>query len=906
MHDTGQPPAVASRMLSTKFFTPRLRPRQVSRTRLVERVEHGVETKLTLISAPAGYGKTTLLAEWLASARTSERDIAWLSLDVGDNHPQLFWLHLLAALQAIVPDAAPGAVAILQAPQPPPMAAVLPLLLNELGAISTDLVLVLDDYHVIDARDVQDDVAFLLEHLPPQLHLVIASRADPALPLARLRARGELVEIRAADLRFLPAEATTYLNEMMGLDLTAQDVALLEGRTEGWIAALQLAALSAQGREDVARFIGSFAGDHRYMVDYLVEEVLERQSEDVRGFLLETCILDRLSGPLCDAVTGRRSGKAMLEALDRVNLFVVPLDDRRHWYRYHHLFADVLRAHLVDWEPDRVPSLHLRASDWYERNGERDRAIRHAIAACDLLRAAGLVEREAEADMRAHQPDRLIAWLKSIPDELIRSMPVLGTYYAMALQGMGELERSASYLDDAERWLGESTESAARIVVDENGFAELESRIALARGYLTMAAGDLPKTRSLAYRALELLPEDEYHWRATAASLLALVHWARGELDAALPFHLTSLANMERAGDTVLALISAYNGAELQRARGHLADARKSHERGLQLALRHGHPTMPGTANLHFGLSEWWCEQDDIARATEELRQGELAVAPVPPSTPYRRLLAQARLQQTGGDIRGAIELLDEAEPLYIRTPVPNVRPLGAWRARLWLAQGRLAQALEWTRAEDLSVDDTLDYGREYQHLTLARVLIAQSRSERHVRGLRDADGLLQRLGEAADAGGRVGAKIEVLILRAIVCQSIDELPSALLHFQSALALAEPEGYVRTFVDEGEAVGELLSHAVAAGLGGAYARRLLAVCGRPAAAVVASGLAEPLTAREVEILRLVATGLQNQAIADHLVISLPTVKRHIANTYGKLGVSHRTAAVARATELRLL
>ena len=402
-------------LLETKLHIPRRRQGLVARPRLVDRLSRGAESALTLVSAPAGFGKTTLLADWLATVVADGRGAAWLSLDQRDNDPALFWTYLIAALKTAVPGLGGSALSLLESPQPP-MEVVLATLLNDLSAISNDVVMVLDDYHVIDARDVLDGMAFLLEHLPPQIHLVIASRADPALPLARLRGRGELVEIRAADLRFTPEEAAAYLNGVMGLGLTAEDVTALEGRTEGWIAALQLAALSMRGRDDVAGFIAGFAGDDRYIVDYLVEEVLQRQSDHVRHFLLQTSILDRLSGPLCDAVTGRDGGKAMLEALDRGNLFLVPLDDRRQWYRYHQLFADVLQAHLLDEQPDDVPELHRRASAWYEQNGEPSEAIRHALAAEDFERAADLVELAAPATRQYRQEVTLRRWLEALPD----------------------------------------------------------------------------------------------------------------------------------------------------------------------------------------------------------------------------------------------------------------------------------------------------------------------------------------------------------------------------------------------------------------------------------------------------------------------------------------------------------
>jgi LuxR family maltose regulon positive regulatory protein len=383
---------IAGPLLETKLYAPRLRPGLVARPRLIARMNRGAESKLTLISAPAGFGKTTLLTKWLPAARVAEKSVAWLSLDPSDNRASTFWTYLVAALQTVAPGVGARALSLLQRPQPPPIETVLATLLNELTAVPNDVALVLDDYHVVDAHDINDGMAFLLEHMPPQIHLVITTRADPALPLARLRARGELVEIRAADLRFTPDEAAAYLNEVMGLGLAASDVAALEERTEGWIAALQLAALSMQGRDDVAGFIAGFAGDDRYIVDYLVEEVLHRQPEHVRSFLLETSILARMTGPLCDAVTGQDGGKVALEALDRGNLFLVPLDDRRRWYRYHHLFADVLRARLLDERPGQVPELHRRACEWYEGYGDRPEAVRHAMAGGDFERAADLVE----------------------------------------------------------------------------------------------------------------------------------------------------------------------------------------------------------------------------------------------------------------------------------------------------------------------------------------------------------------------------------------------------------------------------------------------------------------------------------------------------------------------------------
>ena len=422
-----------SPLLETKLYIPKWRPGLVSRPRLVERMHQGIERKLTLVSAPAGFGKTTLLAEWLAATPASQRAAGWVSLDQTDNDPAFFWAYFITALQKVQSEIGESALSLLHSPQPPAIESILTTLINEINAIEDDFAFILDDFHVIDAQPVHGAIAFLLDHLPPQMHLVIASRSDPPLPLARLRGRGESTELRASDLRFTPDEAAAFLNGVMGLDLSAGDVAALETRTEGWIAGLQLAALSMQGREDVPGFIAAFSGDDRYIVDYLVEEVLQRQPKSIRSFLLQTSILDRLSGPLCDAVTGQEDGKGMLEDLERGNLFVVPLDDKRHWYRYHHLFADVLQAHSMEEQPDRVPILHGRASEWYEQNGLLSDAIRHALAAEDFERAAGLVELAFSATLSSRQDATLLGWLKALPDELFRTslcsaLATLGRY----------------------------------------------------------------------------------------------------------------------------------------------------------------------------------------------------------------------------------------------------------------------------------------------------------------------------------------------------------------------------------------------------------------------------------------------------------------------------------------------
>ncbi len=895
-------------MLATKFFAPRWRRQQVSRPRLAARIDG--DAKLVLLCAPPGFGKTTLLAEWLSG---KEEPVAWLSLDSTHDDPRTFWAYLVRAMQTARPGLGEAVAAFLDAQTLPPIETLISMLLNEVVALKDELLVVLDDYHVIENAAIHDGMAFLIEQAPETLRIIIASRADPPLHLPRLRARGELIEIRATDLRFSTEEAGAFFGSTMGVRLTPEQLSALEARTEGWIAALQLAALSMQGRDDTAAFIASFTGNDRYIVDYLVDEVLQRQGGTVREFLLRTSVLDRFNAPLCDAVTGEDNGKAILDRLERGNIFVVALDERREWYRYHHLFADVLRLHLEAESPELVPVLHQRASAWYEENGHRPEAIRSALAAKDFSRAACMVELEADTIARHHQPGRLVAWLRLIPDELIRSMPVLSVYYGLALQGMGALEESAARVADAERWLETNGNREAMLVTDPGGLALLASRVALCRGYLAMAASDAQGTTAFAMRALALLREDEHHWRGTGAALLGLAHWARGDLNAAQGPHSEGVESFERAGDSVLAVTSAYADAELMRARGRLTEAKERYERSVRLATAHPGPAKPAASNLLIGLSELLCEFNELGAAAARLEDAEaLGLAAGPPRTEYRYTMARARLLHAQGDFGGALNVLDVAEPLFLRGAIPNVRPLGAYRARLKLSQGRIDEVSEWARAEGLSPDDRTEYTREYLHLTLARVLIAIARREGGSREGESAIGLLERLRGSAERGGRLGAAVEALMLLGLAHEASGDHDAALKSLGGSLALAKPAGYIRTFVDEGEPMLDLLRGAVTEGTGGEYARRLLAAFGPQTGATVqkapsvAAGLAETLTARELEILRLVAAGMQNQAIADHLVISLPTVKRHIANVYGKLDVGTRTAAVARANQLKLL
>jgi len=847
--------------------------------------------------------------------------VAWLSLDASDNQPAPFWTYVIAALQAAAPKIGAQALSLLESPQQP-IQGVLATLLNELNAVPTGIVLVLDDYHVIDAPDIQDGMAFLLEHLPSQMHVVLATRADPALPLARLRGRGELVEIRSADLRFTPDEAAAYLNDLMGLDLTAPDIAALEGRTEGWIAALQLAALSMQGRDDIGGFIAGFAGDDRYIVDYLVEEVLQRQPEDVRRFLLETSILDRLSGPLCDAVTGRNGGKAVLDALDRGNLFLVPLDDRRRWYRYHHLFADVLRARLLDELPDRVPELHRRATEWYEQNGERSEAVSHALAAEDFERAADLIELAVPAVRQGRQEATMRRWLGAIPDELLAFRPVLSVHYAGTLLISGQLDGAEARLRDAERWLSPTAKGrdgppgppTAMVVVDEEEFRRLPASIAIYRAAQAQAIGDLVNAVDYARQVLDLVGEDDHLLRGAAAGFLGLAYWTRGDLEAAHGSWADCMASLQKAGHISDMTGCAIAMGDIRRTQGRLRDAMSTYEHVLQLTTEQGTHALRGAADMHVGMSEVLREQNDLDAARQHLQSsrdlGEhLGLA----QNPYRWCAAMARIREAEGDPVAALDLLDEAERLYVSDYFPNVRPIAAQKARLWIVAGRLDEALGWAREAGLSAKDDLSYLHEFEHITHARLLLAQSVRDRAGESMQRAKEFLERLMEAAEAGGRSGSLIEILLLLALAHQARGDLPAARPPLERALSLAEPEGYLRIVVGEGDPMAVLLRDAAKRGFAPPYVARLLSVLGevedRPPAASAGQtdqALIEPLSERELVVLRLLASDLDGPDIARELVVSLNTIRTHTKNIYAKLGVHDRRAAVRRAADLDLL
>jgi LuxR family maltose regulon positive regulatory protein len=876
-------------LLATKLHPPARRAAVVPRPRLTERL--GEPARLVVVVAPAGFGKTSVLAEWLADSDGGQA--AWLSLDDRDSDATQFWRYALTALERAHPGVASEALALLDA-APPSLETVLATLANALESRGAEVALVLDDYHVIESAAVHESVTFLVESLPPAARLVIASRIDPPLPLARWRARGELVELRADQLRFTPGESSVYLTETMGLELAAADAETLADRTEGWIAALQLAALSLEGRDQPSAFIADFAGDDRYIVDYLVEEVLRRQPDAVRAFLVQTSVLGRLSGDLCDAVTGVTGSAAMLEHLERANLFLVPLDAHRGWYRYHHLFAEMLRARLLAEARDSIPALHRRASDWFAEHGHLPDAVDHAIEAGAFDRAAQLIKAAMPGMQQQRQEVALAAWFARLPAELVRADPDLGVGFAGVLLSSGRTEGVERLLAEAEAAPGSSPDSIRAV----------RSGIALYRAAHALANGELEVADAQTETAMHLAQDGTHLDRGSAYGLRGLVLWARGDLENARNAWMTSLDALERAGHLSDVLGGSIAIGDILLAQARLHDAEQLYRRGLALAHT-STPPLRGAADMHTGLAEVLRERGDLEGAREQLRAAEaLGEHAGLPQNRHRRRMTTARLLQAQGQTAAALPLLDEAEALYTPDFFPEVQPIAALRARLLLASGRVTEARDSLRARRLDPDDPLDYLHEYAHVTLARLLLAEADDAESVaRGLR----LLDRLLAAAQAGGRRGVEIEVLVLRALAAQRAGHTVDALEGLVRAVALAEPEGYLRVFADEGEPLAHLVAALAKRSGATRYLRRLQAAAGAAASVPpAADGLVDPLSERELEVLRLLATDLSGPDIARHLVVSLNTVRTHTKNIYAKLGATSRREAVRRAGELGLL
>ncbi|HKF38302.1 MAG TPA: LuxR C-terminal-related transcriptional regulator [Ktedonobacteraceae bacterium] len=781
--------------------------------------------------------------------------------------------------------------------------------------LSTETVLVLDDYHFIEVQPIHDALTYLVEHLPAHVHLVLASRADPPLPLARLRARGALSELRGATLRFTVEETTIFLTEVMGLPLTAQQVAALQARTEGWIAGLQLAALSLQGRDEVAGFIDAFTGNHRYVVDYLLEEVLSRQPEDVQNFLLQTCILDRLCGPLCDAVRRGDDSQALLAHSERANLFLVALDEERRWYRYHHLFAEVLRTRLRQTHSVLVPELHHRASGWFEQHQLYDEAVAHALAVPDIEQAARLIEQHAWSTNFPSQFQTLLVWLNQLPETFIQTQPSLCLMHAVMLMLTHQLEWASTRIQDAERCLEQEMSAERRRII--------LSVIAASRCILARLLGDYERGVPLAQQALDLMPE-------TKETLLMLVYpsvlltaastyLVDGDMTPATERLVeATTASMRGLDNLPTTLRSISNLARFQLLQGRLRQAATTIEQMPHLASGHeGLHTLLNGADYSFLLGELLREWNQLERAKQQLEQAmdtDRGTMTAEAEMITRGYVALARLQQARGQSTQALQTLDAfAQLAQQRGFAPTLLAQGAavW-AQVVLAQGDLRAALHWAETRNLSAMDEPHFRCEREYLTLVRVRIAQGREQPTGPFFSEALGLLERLLKDAEPKARMRSMIEILLLCALALGAQGNYTQALQALVRALELAEPEGYIRLFLDEGPLMLALLRQAYRRQVTPEYVATLLEAAGEqvlPAAnhsPSRPSQLMELLTAREREVLRLLVSGASNREIADHLVLSVNTVKKHIFNICGKLDVQGRTHAIAKVRTLNIL
>ncbi|MFC2165951.1 LuxR C-terminal-related transcriptional regulator [Acidobacteriota bacterium] len=903
--------------LTTKIYVPQLRPALVPRPRLIKRLSEGMEHKFVLVSAPAGFGKTTLLSDW---ARQDKFPVAWFSIDSSDNNPVLFYSYVIAALQTVDKNIGKAALGMLQSPHPPPLESALITALNSIPPCLHHFALVLDDYHLVDNVKIHNALAFLIDHLPTQMHLILATRADPPFHLARLRARNQLSEIRAIDLCFTAEEIEDLFSVRLGLELSKNDIEMLVSRTEGWISGLQLAAHSLRERSDKSAFIKEFKGDNRHIVDYLGEEVLNHQPEAIQNFLMQTSILNRMSAPLCEAITKQSDCQNMLDELDKADLFIFPLDSERHWFRYHHLFADLLQQRLGQFQGDMVRELHRRACEWYLRNEYREEAMEHALAAENFEQVSDLLEGLAESVWDRDQQVSMLRWFAAIPDEMLSSRLNLLIYYARSLNMAGREEEAEAKLQAAEHILESMKEESTKVLTLNSNHpgrlnkSELLGRIATIRAFISAYKGDLEGIKQHARTAIISLNERDVLWRSVAATTLGFAHgWSGdGDMMSARFAFSEAIAVSELGGNTFFYLFSRSCLAHIDAHQGRLKQAEESYRQLLEYADDNDLCLTSLTASIISSLGLILCEKNEVEEGTQLVQEG---LKQILQGHDYVTLVAcklnMARILFNKSELDQALVQIEDIEKTVSESEVPPwiMHETSALKAWLWLRRGQRDDVSRWVAERDLEYDTVLTYRREAEHVVLVRFLLTQGKYN-------EAGQWLDRLLTDAEAGMRVWSVIQMRLLKAQILYAQNMLPAALDELGMALYLGEPGKFVRAFVIESDPVQEMLERFLEkeksaidekhCGYSRSYVKKLLSAFKAEAVPKRTTGLDEPLSERELDVLRLIAAGLSNKEIAQKLFVSLNTIRTHTKNINAKLDVHSRTQAVARAKELGLL
>jgi LuxR family maltose regulon positive regulatory protein len=901
---------VTTTLLKTKLYRPHVHPELVQRARLLKLLDDGLDRKLTVVSAPAGYGKTTLLSAWAA---TCECPVAWLSLDEGDNDPARFLAYLVAAVQAIEATFGVEILTLLQTPQSAKIDVLLPMLINQLDEIAGPFALALDDYHLVSSAEIHRSMAFLLDHQPQAMHVVIATRVDPPLPTTQLRARGQLTELRQADLRFTDEEARAFLRQRIGVEIAACDVAILIDRTEGWIAGLQLAALSMRGREDVSRFIAKFGDSHEYIVDYFASEILVRQPDSVKIFLMKTSLLEQLCGSLCNALTGQSEGQQTLELLREANLFVFPLDNERCWYRYHNLFGGLLRKQLQQELPEIIPELHRRASRWYEEHELADQAFEHALAASDQTAVARLADTYIDSLWSLGENHTILRWINALSEEQLRLRPELEIGLTLVLVEGGRIEETEARLRRIDRFLEDSIKSSAGESVPVYGGRSLEHLQGLAEVAHAWVASIRQDPRAVlehSRRALDVLTKIGYRWDLPWLSSLYIAlsnaHLQLNDQEAAIQDLSEAIELGKSYGNYYLVLTAMTKKAGALWAQGHINQAAQICQEGLRYIEQRGLGQLPVIDSLLITWGFILCEKGNLDQAEDFIKRGlelsRMANNIYVQAWGYQEMI---RLLISKGDLQSAEKYLRLSDSLIGQHEIPAkfVTGTAGLKILILISQGKLAEAEHDLLMRGVILEGEIRYPNHFLYLCLTRLLLAKG-------NLSEAEMILDRLFQACQSSEQVVYLITVYKIRSLLCMARGEMPLAVESLEKALELAEPEGFIQTFLDEGRPMSRLFHEYIRRKGKSAFARRLLSAfqSGASPAPVAPAGreLVEPLSERESEVLAMLTEGLSNQVIAARLYLSLRTVKFHTSNIYGKLRVKTRTEAVSKARTLGLI